>query len=134
MKVLFICRANVGRSQAALELYRLTGGEGNSAGTKVDNPNTKISDIPLAANIIQVMRSDYGIDMSSNIRTQLDEEVAKPFDRLIVMAEADNIPEWLLRDTRTIFWDIKDPKLMDIEGTRKIVKEIESKIADLKQF
>ena len=36
MKILFVCQANVGRSQAAMELYRQKGGEADSMGTKVD--------------------------------------------------------------------------------------------------
>lgn len=38
MNILFICHANVGRSQAAMELYRKNGGQADSAGTKVDAP------------------------------------------------------------------------------------------------
>ena len=73
MKILFICRQNVGRSQAAMELFRLKGGIAESAGTAVENPNTTLAERPGAVNIVAVMRQDYGVDMNKNIRKQLTE-------------------------------------------------------------
>lgn len=100
MKVLFICRANVGRSQAAMELYnQLYPGNADSAGTIVDNPGERLIDRKGAVNIIEVMRED-GIDMSDNTRKQLDISMVNQYDKLIVMAEKDTIPEWLKKSPR----------------------------------
>ena len=63
MKLLFICQANVGRSQAAMELYRQAGGEAESAGTKVDAPGTTLAERPGAVTIMNSMRQAYGIEM-----------------------------------------------------------------------
>ena len=71
MKILFVCQANVGRSQAAMELYRQKGGEAHSAGTKVDTPGATLAERPGAFNIVQIMKEDYDIDMIHNIRTQI---------------------------------------------------------------
>ena len=131
MKTLFICQANVGRSQAAMELYRQKGGDADSAGTKVDTPGMKLADRPGAANIVQVMREDFAIDMIDNIRTQLTESLAKPYDRLIVMAEPDTWPEWLRHDTRVIYWEILDTKGQDLPTTRRVVGEINEKVSAL---
>ena len=128
MKILFICRQNVGRSQAAMELYRQKGGEADSAGTTVDTPETTLAERPGAINIVQVIKEDYGVDMNSNVRKQLTASMAEAYDQLIVMAESETWPEWLRDDTRAVYWNIEDPKGQDIDTTRRIVKEIEAKI------
>lgn len=131
MKVLFICRANVGRSQAAMELYnQLHPGDADSAGTIVDNPGEKLIDRKGAVNIIEVMRED-GIDMSNNIRKQLDISMVDQYDKLVVMAEEDTIPEWLKKEPKTITWIIQDPKDQDIETTRSIVNQLRELIQAL---
>ena len=128
MNVLFICRQNVGRSQAAMELYRQKGGKANSAGTAVDNPNTTLAQRPGAVNIVQIMREDHGIDMINNIRIQLTEAIASPYDKLVVMAEPETWPEWLRNDKRMLYWQIQDTKGQDLPTTRRVVAEINEKL------
>lgn len=131
MKVLFLCQANVGRSQAAMELYRQKDGVASSAGTRVDTPGTTLAERPGAVNIVQVMKEDYGIDMIRNVRIQVTEDVAKGYDKIIVMAEKDTVPEWLFQDKRSVFWTVNDPKGQDIPTTRRIVNEIKQKVDEL---
>ena len=128
MNILFVCQANVGRSQAAMELYHHKGGLANSAGTKVDTPGQTLAERPGAFNIVQIMKEDYGIDMMHNIRTQISKENIKDCDKIIVMAERDTIPEWLSSDERFVFWAVNDPKGQDIPTTRHIVNEIKKKV------
>ena len=124
MKVLFICRANVGRSQVAMELYnQLHPGDADSAGTIVDNPGERLIDRKGAVNIIEVMRED-GIDMSNNTRKQLDISMVSQYDKLVVMAEEDTIPEWLKKEPKATVWTIQDPKNQDVETTRSIVNQL----------
>ena len=128
MKVLFICRANVGRSQAAMELYRQRGGDCDSAGTEVDAPGTQLTERPGADIIAGVVKEDYRVeDMIHNYRTQLTEEQAKPYDKLVVMS-GEFTPDWLRHDPRAVFWDIEDTKGLPAEQVRPIVAQIKSKI------
>lgn len=132
--ILFVCQANVGRSQSAAELYKLkthNAGRVASAGTKVDTPGATLAQRPGAANIVQIMREDHGVDMINNVRTQISPENAKGFDKIIVMAERDTIPEWLLADKRAILWTVPDPKGQDMETTRRIVRKIEELVGQL---
>ena len=132
MKVLFVCRGNVGRSQMAAVLFtKYSGIKAFSAGTKVfEGENQKIKDIPLAEPVIRFMKKE-GIDVSENNRVQLTPEMVQEFDRIIVMAEPETIPEYLSNSNKMEFWDIEDPKAMDDEGYEKIISQIKSK---LKQF
>ena len=131
MKLLFVCQANVGRSQAAMELYRAKGGSADSMGTKVDTPGMTLAERPGAANIVQIMNEDYGIDMIHNVRTQIAEDIINGYDKIIVMAERDTIPHWLFADKRAVFWTVDDPKGQDIVTTRRIVHEIKQKVDQL---
>lgn len=132
MKVLFVCRGNVGRSQMAAVLFtKYSGIKAFSAGTKVfEGENQKIKDIPLAEPVIRFMKKE-GIDVSENNRVQLTPEMVQEFDRIIVMAEPETIPEYLSNSNKMEFWDIEDPKAMNDEGYEKIISQIKSK---LKQF
>lgn len=131
MKRLFICHANVGRSQAAMELYRQRGGEADSAGTEVDKPGTTLAERPGAVTILQVMRDDYGIDMQHNVRTQLTQQQAAPYDQIIVITAKDSVPKWLLDDPRMVFWDIVDAIGQNTSVTRNIVHEVADRVHEL---
>ena len=131
MNILFVCQANVGRSQAAMEIYRQKGGMAQSAGTKVDTPGATLAERPGAFNIVEIMKEDFGINMINNIRTQITEDIVDGFDKIVVMAEHDTVPEWLSKDTRAEFWTVNDPKGQDIDTTRRIVHEIEAKVNQL---
>ena len=129
-KILFVCHQNVGRSQVAMELYRQHGGQADSAGTAVDAPQTTLAERPRAATIVKVMRDDYAIDMINNVRRQITQEMAAPYEELVVMAEPETWPEWLKTDKRVVYWPIDDPKDQDEPTTRRIVKEVEAHVTN----
>lgn len=114
-----------------MELYRLHGGIGDSAGTRVDVPGQQLADLPAAATILHVMLEAYGRDMSHNLRTQITPENAARYDKLIVMAEPETIPAWLREDARTELWCIPDAVGQDEAATLDIVRKIEEKVADI---
>ena len=55
-------------------------------------------------------------------------EMVIEFDKIIVMAEFETIPEYLFKSNKAEFWDIKDPKGIDDKGYKKIISQIKSKI------
>lgn len=133
MNVLFVCRANVGRSQAAMEFYnQLVPGHGASAGTLVDKPGEKLKERFGAAGILAVMK-ERGIDMSDNERTQITESMLQDYDTIIVMAEPDTVPTWLANSPKTIVWDIEDSKDKSPERTREIADSIQEHVMTLVQ-
>jgi protein-tyrosine-phosphatase len=131
MKVLFICRANVGRSQAAMEFYNLIApGQAASAGTKVDHPGEQLKDRPGAAGIIAAMK-DYGVDMLPNVRTQVTEAMLADYDRAVVMAEPETVPDWLAHHPKTVMWTVEDSKDKPLEKTREIARDIKRRVEAL---
>ncbi len=132
MKVLFICRGNVGRSQMAEALFtKYTGMKAFSAGTKVfKDRNQKIKEISLTEPVVRFMKKE-GIDIGKNITTQITSKMIKRFDKIIVMAEPETIPAYLSNNDKIEIWDIEDPKGLSDKDYKKIISQIKNHI---KQF
>ncbi len=131
MKILFVCRGNIGRSQMGMEFYnKLHGNGAESAGTIVEPDKQRLGDRPGARVVIEAMR-ELGIDMRNNISSQLTESRLKDYDKVIVMAEPETIPQWLRDNHKSIIWDIEDPKGHEIERVREIRNQIEALVTKL---
>ncbi|MBN2095189.1 MAG: low molecular weight phosphatase family protein [Candidatus Aenigmarchaeota archaeon] len=134
MKVLFVCRGNVGRSQMAAELFtKCTGIKADSAGTLVEAPGSTLQDLwnisPGVEPIVRFMKEE-GCDATKNVRRQITPEMASGYDRIIVMAEMETVPDYLRENKATEFWEVEDPKGMDDEGYRKVIADIKRKIGE----
>ncbi len=131
MRVLFVCRGNIGRSQMAMEFYnKLHGSGAESAGTVVEPNQQRLGDRPGARVAIEAMK-ELGIDMSENLSHQLNESDLNNYDRVIVMAEPETIPQWLRRSMKAKKWDVEDPKGHEIERVRELRDQIAKLVASL---
>ncbi len=130
MKILFVCRQNIGRSQMAKELYnRDHPGGADAVGTVVDIEGQTLED----ANAFKTMTvmKELGIDVSRNRRRQLTEEMLSVYDKVIIMSEPEHTPLWLQLWPKAERWNIADTKDMDIEGTRAVRDQLVALIAKL---
>src|SRR5579872_303611 len=115
MKVLFVCTYNTGRSQMAAGLFnKLTkNGQADSAGTVTDKAGETLKQRakyrPAAKHVINTMHKE-GIDISSNTRDLLTEEMLDKYDKVIVMADQETIPSYLKNSSKYIYWLVDDPK------------------------
>jgi len=130
MEFLFICRANVGRSQMAPAFFnRMTKkNHGSGAGTDVGGHEGE----PLHEFVIRCM-AELGYDLSRNTRRQLSQEMVKKADRIIVMTEKESLPGYAKSSKKLIFWDIKDAKDRNYEfhcQTRDQIKNLVEKLVE----
>lgn len=131
MNVLFVCSGNIGSSQMAMEYFKQLGdGKTASAGTQVTVEDEKIGDRDDAQVVLEAMRED-GIEMSSNTRTTLTPKILAGFDKVIVMAEPDRTPEWLINNPKFEYWEIPNVNGMPIEELRAVRDDIKSKVGHL---
>lgn len=130
MKILFVCRGNIGRSQMAKEFFNhlsLDGSVADACGTRVgefegqlikDIQNDSVDDD------IRSMR-EVGLDLANNPRKNITIELVDQADKVIVMAEKDTWPDYLLDNPKVLYWQVENPKGQTYEKTceiRDIVK------------
>ena len=136
MKVLFVCNANVGRSQVAEALFNQSSDvPSTSSGTVADaiiertNPvSRRLKDGGSSA--ITYM-NEQGIDVSESLRDQLTSEMLQEADKVIVMADEDNWPDYLRNSGKVVVWTIEDTRGMSPDSARPLYDEIKRRVQDL---
>jgi arsenate reductase len=127
MKILFICRANVGRSQMAPAFFNklFKNHKAIGAGTHVGEHEGE----PLHPFVIQCM-SELGYDLSKNTRKQLTPEMVREADKIIVMTGKENLPDYVDM-SKVVFWKIGDAKDKSLEFHRQIRNQIKNLVEKL---
>ena len=118
MKVLFVCFANIGRSQVAEEYFKqltknyygfITTSAGVGAGYIMAKDGGTRVDESQYHRSIQYIGEKFHIDISGKIRQQLIEDYCKAADHIIMICEKDLWPDYLNKYLDYIHhWDIPD--------------------------
>jgi protein-tyrosine-phosphatase len=135
MKILFICKGNVGRSQIAEALFAKFSdnkAEVVSAGIKIGGPEQPIGELlPQIQEVLDVMKEE-GIDISSMIRKQLTENMVMDSDRIVAIIEdGEVLPDYLEKSDKLVRWNVPDPKGEDIVFTRQVKNQIKDLVINL---
>lgn len=123
MKVLFVCRGNMGRSQIAEVLFKKYHPEHKviSAGTVAKSKGKN-----LPSDIIKMMKQE-GIDISNNKCKKLTKKIADSSDVIINLSTKDEFqPKFLNNSKKLKFWPIKDPEkdgIRALRNTKNILKK-----------
>jgi protein-tyrosine-phosphatase len=125
--VLFVCKANQGRSvmsQALLE--RVADGRHHaiSAGSQA------VPGTPPHPVVVEAMR-EIGIDISHHGAQPLTFEIAAQADVVVTMGCGDACPAVPGRKQLRIDWDLPDPQDADIDTTRAIRDDITRRVEHL---
>lgn len=136
MNVLFVCVANVGRSQVAEAFFnQFSRRRATSAGLRVgDRQGQTLADRsrePEASStpghMLQLMRDEEGLELSGNQRTQLTPQLVEQADRVIVIAPEESYPEYLSGD-QVEFWDIPDLFGAPYDKVRELKDRIKERV------
>jgi protein-tyrosine-phosphatase len=142
MKILTICRANVGRSQLLAGLLEKAFPHHTilSAGTIVvesstglSKHGTKLIETSGAEKVIEVLKEE-GVNWEGKVRTQLSPEILEGIDRIIVMAEPETIPGYLKTHPKMVYWEVADLKHMPVEFHREIREKLKKLIEENKEL
>ena len=128
MKGLFICNANMRRSQIAeafFNQYSKTN-RAESAGCFVRERVGK----RVPEEIIQIMQ-ERGIDVSKNVRKQLTKEHIQRADKIISLTEKENLPELVQKSPKLEIWALEDPLGFPMDALRETRNEIEKRVKKL---
>ena len=142
-KILFVCNANVVRSQMAQAFYNhfTKTQNADSAGVNAEKyPTVKIPTVadfdahlvaknldPLA--VIDLMR-EKGIEVGASQRTQLTKGMLRDYDLVINIANRSQTPDWLKGDN-VVWWKIEDPHAESRELAKLACDEIEKRVKKL---
>lgn len=119
MNVLFVCKANVGRSQMAESWFGvLSRNNVKSAGTHVGEREGK----ELHEYVINCM-NEVRCDTSGSYSKQLTPEFANWANRIYVMTDRRNLPNYVDL-SKVEFWRVSDPKGKSYEGHVKTRNKI----------
>lgn len=132
IKILFICKGNVGRSQIAEALFdKHFGGiyKSFSAGTKISGPEQPIGELmPQIQEVLDVMKEE-GLDVSMAVRNQLTEAMVENADKVVAIIEdEEELPEYVAHSGKLTRWNVPDPKGKDLEFTRSVKDQIRERI------
>jgi protein-tyrosine-phosphatase len=139
MKILFVCRGNVMRSQFAAAYLRQLHPELDvqSAGTDVDVPGQILKDragARSATELALAIAEESGLSIADMPRTQLTSELAQEQDLIIYMTPPKDTPSYLKKNKAAVYWDVPDPHDMPAKGvrdTRDTIKDYVSQLAEL---
>ncbi len=132
MKILFVCRGNVGRSQIAEALLKqITHGEHSiqSAGVEAmgsdgtDLNGILLKDRPSSKHAIEVMK-EIDIDISGNYIKRLTPEMVEDADKIIAILKPETVPTFLRESEKVTYWGIPDPDEQTLEFYRKTREEV----------
>ena len=120
MNLLFICYANMSRSQIAegfarknYSFYRVA-----SAGIKAYQEGRGPSSRAVA------VMNEIGIDISNQTCNQLIPKMLEDIDKAIVLCSKLDCPDYLKNSEKIIYWTIEDPKVGDVGVYRKTRNQI----------
>jgi arsenate reductase (thioredoxin) len=121
--VLFVCVHNAGRSQMAAGFLRHLGGDAVMVRSAGSAPAEQIN---LVA--VEAMR-EVGLDITGNVPTLLDYDLAYGSDVIVTMGCGDACP--VFPGKRYEDWELDDPAGQGIEAVRPIRDEIRRRVEKL---
>ena len=138
-KVLFVCSANVGRSQVARACFdHLSQHDSDSAGIGVDQQNArrnlssrKIKDFSPDQRSVEYIRTAFGVDISDRERQQLTPGMVHAADLVILIVEKDRWPDYLQEGGKVVFWDIADAHRQDDGFASDVWRQVQDRVEQL---
>jgi protein-tyrosine-phosphatase len=138
IKVLFVCYANVGRSQVAHAYFeKLSEHDCESAGIAVNErlaamklTSRKLKDNPNQSSV-RYIRRELGKDIGEKEKQQLIPEMITTADLVVVIAEKGRWPSYLQECNKVLFWNIQDPVGMTDESADEVYREVRRRVEQL---
>ena len=142
-KILFVCNANVVRSQMAQAFYNHFTKTQNADSAGVNAEKYPTAEIPTVADfdahlvaknldplaVIDLMR-EKGIEVGASERTQLTKDMLSDYDLVVNIANRNQTPDWLKGDN-VVWWKIEDPHAESRELAKLACDEVEKRVKKL---
>ncbi len=115
---------------------RLSKHQSTSAGTMVlemdgQTVAERAEVAPSVVLVLELMSEEEDQDFSSEQRTQVTPELVDAADKVIVMAERETWPDYLVESGKVEFWDTEDAFNIPIDAVRAIKDQIKVRVEEL---
>jgi protein-tyrosine-phosphatase len=131
MRIMFVCHANVARSQIAAALCTAYAPQvaATSAGVEVDVPGETLRQLARRQSrhnpyVIAVMKH-VGLDVRHLRRTQLRAPMLPRYDHVVSMVDEAAAPRYLLDSPSYVYWNIADPARYGPAATMRTEEAVE---------
>lgn len=136
--ILFVCHANVTRSQMAAAFFNATSPadwHAISAGTDVKTEDgtdsadgRMLKDTPATVYIFAAME-EYGINMRGNRRHQVTPAMIAEADTVIALVPRETCPDFMRDSPKTVYWNVPDVENVSPEEFKKVRERIRPLVA-----
>lgn len=131
MKILFVCRANVGRSQMAEAILNSLSSDHTATSAGLNPPAQWEGERLSKTQYVAPCMTEIGIDVSEKVSKRLTELMVTDADTIVVIGERNNWPQFLTNSGKVTFWDIIDPDIGEMELHRQVRDEIRTRVGNL---
>ena len=128
MKVLFICRANVGRSQMAEAIFNSLTKDHIAISAGLNPPINWEGELLSKTKYVAPCMTEIGLDVSQKISKRLTESMVNESDKIIVIGEKNGWPDFLQSSDKLSYWDITDPDTGEIDLHRTVRDQIKNNV------
>lgn len=135
MKVLFVCKGNMFRSQMAEAIYnKITkSNDASSDGTytgAIEEPEGQFLKNVVSENFFDVLKM-HSIDIEEKQTKKLTPEMLEKADIVVSMAEEPYVPDFLRNNKKVIWWDVENPDFVTKEIAENTYQKLSSLIQNL---
>ncbi len=130
MEVLFVCRANGGRSPMAAGIFNKLSGNNSASSAGVEVAKEGNVGKPANPKNVKVMNG-IDCDISRHKRRQLSKSMAASADVIVFMASKKKLPAYLKNSRKVRFWRILNPKGQSMATRMRIRDKIKAKVKEL---
>ena len=131
-RVLFVCSGNVGRSQMAAAFFNDLSPAHDALSAGIDVRERHGESISVKGSDVIRCMAETGIDMTGNVRKQLQPETLKRVDRVIALVDEASLPSFL-KESPKLFqvWAIEDPYEQSFDFYRGVRDLIRGRVQEL---
>ncbi len=131
MKVLFICRANVGRSQMAEAIFNSISKKHKAVSAGLNPPEEWEGHKLSKTQFVALSMDEAGYNVNEKFSKRLTSQMIDGVEKVIVIGEKEGWPVYLKESNKLSFWDIEDPDRGGLELHRKVRDQIKNLIEKL---
>jgi len=132
MKILFICKSNIGRSQMAEVFFNETNPEHKaiSAGSHVKEEREGKVISTVTEKILTCMK-ELDLDVKDQIMNQVTSEMVDSVDKVVSITPKETLPDYLQNSSKLEVWGIPDAGGTDMEFHNKVRDMVKEKVSQL---